>query len=51
MRKKEAIRSREKNVQSIHFVEENYLRSCFAHIGEFCRLYSILLVEAIGLAQ
>ena len=34
MRKKEAIRSREKNVQSIHFVEENYLRSCFAHIGK-----------------
>ena len=34
MRKKEAIRSIEKNVQSIHFVEENYLRSCFAHIGK-----------------
>ena len=34
MRKKEAIRSREKNVQSIHSVEENYLHSCFAHTGE-----------------
>ena len=34
MRKKEAIRSREKNVQSIHLVEENYLHSCFAHTGE-----------------
>ena len=34
MRKKEAIRSREKNVQSIHSVEENYLHSCFTHTGE-----------------
>nr|POF05626.1 hypothetical protein CFP56_28869 [Quercus suber] len=51
MRKKEAIKSREKNVQSIHSVEENYLHSCFAHTRKFCRLYSLLLVEAIGLAQ
>nr|POF04943.1 hypothetical protein CFP56_18404 [Quercus suber] len=51
MRKKEAIRSREKNFQSIRSVEENYLHSCFAHTGEFCRLYSVLLVEAIGLAR
>ncbi|KAK7852031.1 hypothetical protein CFP56_040304 [Quercus suber] len=34
MRKKEAIRSREKNFQSIRSVEENYLHSCFAHTGE-----------------
>ena len=34
MRKKEAIRSREKNFQSIHSVEENYLRSCFIHTRE-----------------
>ena len=34
MRKKEAIRSREKNVQSIHSVEENYLHNCFTHTGE-----------------
>ena len=34
MRKKEAIRSREKNFQSIHSVEENYLHNCFTHTRE-----------------
>ena len=34
MRKKEAIKSGEKNVQSIHSVEENYLHSCFTHTRE-----------------
>nr|XP_023889973.1 uncharacterized protein LOC112001997 [Quercus suber]POF27168.1 hypothetical protein CFP56_08539 [Quercus suber] len=40
MRKKEAIKSREKNVQSIHSVEENYLHSYFAHTRKFCRLFT-----------
>ena len=34
MRKKEAIKSREKNFQSIHSVEENHLHSCFTHTRE-----------------
>ncbi|KAK4580837.1 hypothetical protein RGQ29_024474 [Quercus rubra] len=45
MRKKEAIRSREKNVQSIHSVEENYLHSCFAHTGEGLYILETLMFE------